>query len=91
MKSARTAAERKTLPIPAGERPGIEFLRDGFTAAYLFDRTENRLFLLEDGNRMSVVDSPGMREVILAIGERITLGEALLILESQRETATATA
>jgi hypothetical protein len=79
----------KTLPIPPLDAPGLRFLRDGFTAAYLFDEQRNRLFLLDPRGTMSEIRSRDLREVILAIGEGISRREALLILESEREVAAA--
>lgn len=79
--------EAKTLPIPCAEEPGEEYFRDGFTAAYLFRKEENRLFLLEPVGTMTEIDSPAMRELIPMIGERTTLREALMLLSADRESA----
>ena len=82
-----TITEMRILPIPCAEEPGLEYLRDGFTAAYLFKKEENRLFLLDPAGTMSEIHSRDMRELILMIGERITLKEALMLLAADRESA----
>jgi len=86
-----TMTGSKTLPIPCVEEPGTQYIRDGFTAAYLFKKEENRLFLLDPAGTMTEIDSRGMRELILQIGERTTLREALMLLASYRERAAAIA
>jgi hypothetical protein len=85
MSEAMTGA--KTLPIPCAEQPGEEYFRDGFTAAYLFRKEENRLFLLDPAGTMTEIDSPAMRELIPMIGERTTLRQALMLLAADREGA----
>ena len=80
-----TMTQVKTLPIPCAEEPGVVYLRDGFTAAYLFRKEENRLFLLHPAGTMTEIDSPSMRELILEIGEKTTLTGALMLLASERE------
>jgi hypothetical protein len=86
-----TMTAPKALPIPCAEESGSMFLRDGFTAAYLFRKEENRLFLLHPEGTMTEIGSPAMRELILAIGERTTLGGALMLLASNSEKAVAIA
>ncbi len=81
--------EREHRPIPPRDAPGLRFLRDGFTAAYLFKEEEDRLFLLDRCDSMTEVHSPDLRAVILAIGEPVSRGEALRILASERETTAA--
>jgi hypothetical protein len=81
----------KKYAIPRIEEPGTHFLRDGFTAAYFYNKAEDRLFLLEHGCTMTEIDSRDMREVILAVGEPICLTEALLLLAAQQETFVALA
>jgi hypothetical protein len=84
---SETMTRAKTLPIPCVGEPGVEYLRDGFTAAYLFRKEENRLFLLDPAGTMTEIDSRAMRELILEIGERTTLREALMLLATDRERA----
>jgi hypothetical protein len=88
---SETMTSAKTLPIPCAEEPGVEYLRDGFTAAYLFRKEENRLFLLLPAGTMTEIDSPAMRELIPMIGERTTLREALMLLAADRESSAAIA
>ncbi len=88
---SETMTRAKTLPIPCAEEPGVEYLRDGFTAAYLFRKEENRLFLLLPAGTMTEIDSPAMRELIPIIGERTTLREALMLLAADRESSAAIA
>ncbi len=76
-----------SLPIPPQDAPGLRFLRDGFTAAYLFKEDERRLFLLDRYDSMTEIGSQDFREVILAIGVPVSRGEALQIPASERQAA----
>ena len=68
----KTDEKNKILPIPPRDAPGLRFLRDGFTAAYLFDEGENRLFLLDPRGTMSEICSRDMRDVVLAFVDDIS-------------------
>jgi hypothetical protein len=83
--------EQTAFPIPPSEEAGDEYYRDGFTAAYLYRRGEDRLFLLDPCGTMSEIRSPDMRALILEIGERIGLEAALLLLAADHEAAAAIA
>lgn len=88
---SETLTAAKALPIPTAEEPGAQYIRDGFTAAYLFRKEEERLFLLDPAGTMTEIHSRAMRELILSVGERTSLREALMLLAADRQQAAAIA